>query len=60
VPGGIEVGGVIEACQTAVVFEQLGGFGLTNFGAWINLADATFVAADYGQPGGQPVAEECQ
>jgi uncharacterized surface protein with fasciclin (FAS1) repeats len=60
VPGGIEVGGVIEACQTAVVFEQLGGFGLTNFGAWINLADATFVAADYGQPGGQPIAEECQ
>jgi uncharacterized surface protein with fasciclin (FAS1) repeats len=60
VPGGIEVGGVIEACQTAVVFEQLGGFGLTNFGAWINLADATFVAADYGQPGGQPIAEGCQ
>ncbi|HYO87243.1 MAG TPA: fasciclin domain-containing protein [Candidatus Limnocylindrales bacterium] len=58
-PGGVEVGGVIEACQTAVVFETLGGFGLTNFGAWINLADTTPVAADYGQPGGQPIAAEC-
>ncbi len=58
-PGGAEVGGVIETCQTALVFESLGGFGLTNFGAWIDLADTTPVASDYGQEGGQPVAEQC-
>ncbi|MFN8377319.1 MAG: fasciclin domain-containing protein [Anaerolineae bacterium] len=59
-PGGTPTGGTVQACQTALVFERLGGFGLTNFGAWIDLADTQDVAEDYGQPGGQPIAAECQ
>ena len=50
----------MATCQTALVFQTVGGFGLTNFGGWINLADTTPVAADYGQEGGQPIAEQCQ
>ena len=59
-PGGVATGGTVNACQTAVVFERLGGFGLTNFGAWIDLADTQDVAENYGQPGGQPVADQCK
>ena len=59
-PGGAATGGTVNACQTALVFERLGGFGLTNFGAWIDLANTQDVAENYGQPGGQPVAAQCQ
>jgi transforming growth factor-beta-induced protein len=59
-PGGTATGGTVTTCQTALVFERLGGFGLTNFGAWINLTDTQDVAENYGQPGGQPIADQCK
>ena len=59
-PGGNPTGATLRNCQTAVVFERLGGYGYTNMGGWIDLSATSDVAENYGQPGGQPIAPQCQ
>ncbi|MBX3080736.1 MAG: hypothetical protein KF716_03820 [Anaerolineae bacterium] len=62
-PGGAQTGEVLKVCQTAFILETSpdGQYGrIYVMGGWIPLSATVDVAEDYGQPGGQPIRDDCK
>jgi uncharacterized surface protein with fasciclin (FAS1) repeats len=60
-PGGEAIGLSLSPCKTVFITQTVQGtFGqIRDIGGWIDLRNTANVAANYGQPGGQPVVRSC-
>ena len=60
-PNGNEIGLTIDTCKTGDVTMRTSGWAMVQtLGGWVSADYFTDVPADYGQPGGAPIAANCQ